>query len=78
MTKIDPSYGPMMVFDVFFNSPDIPSEQIGGWLVRGHDKDDVYQEYVVVGDWLNAHGPVGWIDWIRTPVQKGSPLLIDD
>lgn len=73
--SIDPLYGgPRMVLDAFFG-PDIPDDQVGGWLVRGHDKDDVYQEYTVVGEWHNSMMPKDWIDWIRTPIAKGSPLL---
>ncbi len=71
----DPSYGPTMVFDAFFNAPDLPKEQIGGWLVRGHDRDDVYQEFVVKGEWTVDHWPTGWIDWVRVPIEIGSPLL---
>ena len=71
----DSTYGKTMVFDAFFNAPDLPDDRIGGWLVRGHDKDDVHQEYTVVGAWSNSIMPTGWIDWIRVPIEIGSPLL---
>jgi hypothetical protein len=69
------AYGKTMVFDAFFNSPDIPDDQVGGWLVRGHDREDVYQEYVVHGEWTNESSPDDWIDWIRVPIKRGSVLL---
>jgi preprotein translocase subunit Sec63 len=69
------TYGPRMVFDAFFNAPDLPEEKTGGWLVRGHDKDDVYQEFIVIGKWSNNYCPKGWIDWIRVPIEVGSALL---
>ena len=68
-------YGKRMVFDAFFNAPTCAEDRIGGWLVRGHDKDDIYQEFVVTGEWSNTHCPDGWIDWIRVPIEVGTPLL---
>jgi hypothetical protein len=64
-----------MVFVAFFNAPEIPDDKAGGWLVRGHDSNDVYQEFVVIGVWSNKNCPVGWIDWIRVPIEVGSPLI---
>ena len=67
---------PMMVLNAFFDAPDLPQDRVGGWLVRGHDKNDEYQEYTVVGSvWSNSMSPTGWIDWCRTPIEIGSPLL---
>ena len=77
----DESYGPMMGINAFFNAPDLPASEIGGWYVRGHDANDHYQEFVVpiAGD--SAAQDVifpkvdGWLDWHRVPLAKGSPLL---
>ena len=78
----DHTYGPRMVFDSFFNAPDIPQEKIGGWYVRGHDSNDVYQEFII----YSPNPPnreifphvEGWIDWIRVPIEIGNPLLVRD
>jgi hypothetical protein len=71
----DPSYGPHMALNGFF-APWPPEERIGGWLVRGHNKDGIYEEYVVVGEW-DSWGPEGWIDWYRVPIEIGSALLVE-
>ncbi len=72
----DPTYGPMMVIEAFFSAPSLPDDRIGGWLCRGHDKNDVYQEYTVVGAmWSSSMMPGDWIDWFRVPIEIGSPLL---
>lgn len=71
-------YGKTLVFDAFFNGPEIADNRIGGWLIRGHDSNNVYQEYVVAQHPcpISAY-PKGWIDWIRVPIEKGTPLLMD-
>ena len=70
------TYGKTMVFESFFNSPTLPKDQIGGWLFRGHDKNDEYQEFVVLGAECDpVNYPDDWIDWCRIPIARGSALL---
>lgn len=72
-------YGKTLVFDAFFNGPDLTDDRVGGWLIRGHDSEDVYQEYVVAQHPCPVPAyPDRWIDWIRAPIEKGSPLLSDE
>ena len=72
--KTDSSYGHKATLDKFF-APWPPENEIGEWYVEGHDANDVYQDFVVVGEWKAEHIPQGWVDWIRTPIRTGNPLL---
>lgn len=68
-----------MVFLSFFNYPDESKMDIGGWLIRGHDKNDVYQELVINKRTLSSSDyPNDWIDWCRWPLEVGSILLKDE
>lgn len=73
------TYGPQMVIEGFFNAPDIPDKEIGGWYIQGHDADDNYQDFVIT-DSPSGHDElfrktVGWHDWFKSALRKGDPLL---
>lgn len=61
-----------------FFQPYPKAMDVGGWLIRGYDQNDEYQEVVHVGEWKQPECfklIEGWIEWIRVPIPKGSPLL---
>jgi hypothetical protein len=53
-------------------------DQIGGWIVRGYSHKDEYDEYIIGHPVLT---PADWErlcsfnEWIRHPIEKGTPLL---
>lgn len=67
----------------FFNGPDMPAHEIGGWYIRGHDAAGNYAEFVVAGNAPNVMSTKilprieGWVEFVRTPLAIGSPLLTD-
>lgn len=70
-------YAKGFTLDAFFNSPS-DDKDAGGWLIRGYDANDEYQEIVHVGEWKQPECFAlveGWIEWFRVPIPKGSPLL---
>ena len=69
----------MMTLNAFINDWSVPKALIGGYYIRGHDENDEFQEFVVVGSEWPYKEVLGrvrhWIDWVATDLEIGNPLL---